>query len=568
MRCKGLGGAALALLGLTAGCVTDLGEQPGGGSAPTGSSGQATGTGGNGSGGGTGGGGPVVDEDGNVISRPFTEPVADPAAIPARAWLLTHEQYARAVGQVLGASVDVSAFAPELDNGEYKNYADVGLVRVDLAQDYAETAEQVTAGLTVAALQALSPTGTLDAASADAFIAAMASRAFRRPAASEDVQRFRGLFDVASGGDDATYPFRVVLRGLLTSPYFLYRTEIGARAEEANPAFQLTDHELATFASFSLTGEPPNAELLSAADRGELRDPVQLRTHVDALLASPTAGEQLKRFLTEWLEVDAFEEATKFEETFPGFESVRAAMQAEVDAFLAQSGSVATGSLTALLTSPVPSAGPALDSFYRSDPTAAGTEQRIGLLALGTVLSHLGKPNLTSPTMRGLFVRERILCQHVQLPPDFSPPPLSETQERAQPETTRELYELHASEPVCASCHQLIDPIGFNLEGFDGAGRFRTHENGIALDTAGALVETDVDRPVTGPVELAEALAESRWAAECMARQAYRFYYGRTEPSRGVAPVIEARTAAGAVTELRPLVAALVSSSGFQRVRQ
>lgn len=518
----------------------------------------------------TNGTGQVVDENGNVISRPYTTPPADSTPIPARAWLLTHDQYAASVANFLGTAPDVSAFAPLVNAGQFANFSNAGFVRVDLAGDYADAAASAVAALSDVQLAALVPSGMVDAASFDAFLAASIRRAFRRPAAPTDVARYRALFDTAAAAGDVALGYRAVLETLFTSPYFLYRMEIGPAGQEALPTFQLTDHELASFLSYSLLDAPPTTALSSAADAGQLSAPATLQTAVQSLLADPRAQVQFTSFLSEWLEVASFDAVEKFEATFPGFAQVQDAMQLELDAFLSQNGSLSSGSLASLLTASVPAVDPGLTAFYASDPSAPpGPANRVGLLALGAVLAHHAKPQLTSPTLRGLFVRHRMFCQKIELPPDLDPPPLSDTEERARPTTTRELYELHAADPLCASCHKLVDPIGFNLEAYDGAGRIRTAENGEPLQTTASLVNTDVDREIDTPQQLAAALAQSTWVRECLAIQAYRFYYGGEESSRGAGPITAAVAASGAEGRAGELVAALLSGvAGMQRSRE
>jgi hypothetical protein len=189
------------------------------------------------------------------------------------------------------------------------------------------------------------------------------------------------------------------------------------------------------------------------------------------------------------------------------------------------------------------------------------------VLALGTLMSARAKPTSSSPTLRGLFVRDRFLCQQIHLPDD-QPPDISETQMHAMPRTTRELYELHAGKPACAGCHTLLDSVGFNFEDLDAAGRFRTTENGYPIDTSGELLNTDVNGPMRNHTDLANALARSEWVRECVATQAFRFYFGVVEGSRG-APAVQAGRLAIGGGSFRDLVAAVLSSpTTFQRVRQ
>lgn len=548
---------------------------PGSPMSPTGSAGTSS-PGPNPGSGGMGGmaSPPVVNEMPHPMAGaplPYTPPQLAGAALPARVWLLTPRQYAKAVESVVGVLPDVSDLDPIPDTGVYPNMSASGLVRVNQAQQYSNKAEAVTTALTDAQLRALVPCGKLEASCKDAFVEATVSKAFRRPPTAEDLSRYGELFDLAAKSGDAALPFRSVLRAVLTSPYLLYRTEIGAPADEQKPTFNLTGHEVATLLSFSILGRPPGEALRAAADRGELSDPSQLREQVQALLREPAASEQFAQFLLEWLRLHHFDGVEKFEDVFPGFADVKDAMLEEARAFLETHGGV-QGTLRGLLTAPVTTPTGPLGSFYRSDPSGASASTRVGILSLGAVLAKTGKQYLTSPTLRGLFVREQLLCQHIQLPENFTPPPIEAAEATLAPKTTRELYDAHAKNPACASCHALIDPLGYALESFDGAGRFRTTEvyrspsftapsaGPQPIDTSGTLVGTDVDRAFDSYVDLAEALAESAWVRECVARQAFRYYFGQLEPDRGVPPVIDGTRALQEGGTLGDLVANLLSS--------
>jgi len=510
------------------------------------------------------------DEGDPSATRPYREPELDETRLPARTWRLTHRQYQRSVEALIGVRWDTQDFAQEIDNGIYRNFAAVGFVDDALALDYYEAAKEIAELAQVSDLTAFAPGQALLPQSADGFIRELATRAFRRPATDDEVSRYRQVFDLADEvSDDDTAPFRAVLRGVLTSPHFLYRTEFGAPEDEDASVVELTDFEVASLLSYSVLDGPPPAALLETASQEGLRDPEALREAVDDLLADPDARANAREFLIQWLELAHFDDVEKFEDTFPGFAEVRGDMADELGTFLEEHGSLTGGSVAALLGEPVTSASANLEAFYESDTPGDAPVQRIGILSLGAVMAQHAKPNLSSPTLRGLFVRERLLCQHVELPPGFNPPPLSETEEREDPKTTRELYELHAADPLCRSCHALLDPIGFNLEGFDGAGRLRTIENGVDVDTRGELVGTDVDGPIANAAELSQALARSEWVAECMAIQAFRFYLGEVEPSRGIEPIIEARSAAGAEGDLGAMIAAMMSSSSvYERSRE
>ncbi|HKO47852.1 MAG TPA: DUF1588 domain-containing protein [Polyangiaceae bacterium] len=512
-------------------------------------------------------------------SLPYTPAQPSTAGLPARTWLLTPEQYARAVQALLGVAPDISGFDSIPDTGVYPNMSASGVVRVNQAMQYASSAEAVTNALTDAQLRALVPCGKLETSCKNEFLAASARKAFRRPPSAEDSAQYGEIFDLAAASGDLALAFRSVLRAVLTSPYFLYRTEIGAAADEKVASFNLTGPEVASLLAFSTIGGPPDEALLSAAERGELADAGRLKMHITSLLSRPEAADHFAKFLSEWLRLHHFEEVEKFESVFPGFAGVKEAMFAEARGFLTQNGGM-QGTLSGLLTTPVSNASSALLAFYESDASSVRGTQRIGLLSLGAVLSKTAKQYLTSPTLRGLFIRDQLLCQHITLPENFTPPPIEAAEARMAPKTTRELYDQHANSPVCAKCHTLIDPLGYALEGFDGAGRIRATEiyqspsfnapsaGPAPVITSGALVGTDVDRAFGSYVELAQALSESSWVKECVARQAFRYYFGQLEPDRGNPAVVQGTQALLAKGTLGDLVTSLLSSpSTLSRVR-
>lgn len=504
---------------------------------------------------------PAPDAEGNL---PYAPPAAGPEALRARTWKLSHAEYAKTVQAFLGVAPDTEALESELDNGVYPNMSGSGLVRVPLATDYYAQAETLTNGLSATALAALVPGGQVVAGAKDAFLASALEKAFRRPPSAEEITEYGTLFDLGASGGDPALGFRSVLRALVTSPFFLYRTEIGSDATAAT--FSLSDYEVASLLSYSLLGEPPSAELLAKASRQELTAVSTLSAAVAALVALPQATAQLASFESQWLKVHHFaSDVEKDELRFPDFPAIKQAMLDETTSFLATNAGP-QGSLAALLTTPVPLPSGALGAFYTSEPSGSAGGTRTGVLALGTLLSSRAKPTSSSPTLRGLFVRDRFLCQQIHLP-EQQPPDISETQTREMPRTTRELYELHASQPSCAGCHTLLDSIGFNFENLDAAGRFRTSENGVAIDTTGDLYNTDVNGPMANHTDLANALARSEWVRECVATQAFRFYFGVVEADRGIPPIQAARAAIGA-GNFRDLVSAVMgSSTTFARVR-
>jgi hypothetical protein len=410
-----------------------------------------------------------------------------------------------------------------------------------------------------------------------AFIGELARKVFRRPAPADLSARYQAIIDTAASSVEAgalEAGFRAVVAAMVNSPLFLYRTEMGAEADAAKNDFELTDYEVASELSFSLLGRTPPDWLAELADAGALRDRATLRDAVQRLLSDPAANTELARFLTEWLEVHDFHENTKSEDVFPGFETAKPQMQAELAAFLEARGQQ-DNTLADLLVGAIPEVSPALTNYYFSDPSApedTSATSRAGVLGLGVVLSDHAKSYLTSPTLRGTFVRKRFFCQEITLPPDFTPPPLSETEMLDSARTTRELYEQHQADPTCAPCHNLTDNIGFVFEEFDGAGRVRTLDTtqggAEPLNLASEITNSDVNRPLNSLSDLNTALSESAQVRQCLAQQAFRFYFGQGENSTTIPPIVAGSAAVDGST-LGALVSGLFTTeSTYLRVRE
>lgn len=505
-------------------------------------------------GGGTGSGGTF-----ETSGEPGT---ASPAALPARTWRLSHEQYRRSVLDLVGKEPNLDNFQPESGNGRFQNFSSTALVQVDLAANYYDVAKTLGADLTTAELAGLTSC-SLAPSCRDAFISELGQKAFRMPVPAEVRARLAAIYDLAAAGaGGAESGYRALVVAILNSPLFLYRKEIGPEGDTTSFEVALTPEQVAELLSFSLLGGPPTAGLRQLAASGPLGES-SLEEVISELSSEPSFAAEVAHFLTEWLEVAHFDQVEK-SDAFPGFAEAKPWLGQEVSAFLAQSGQLDDG-LTALLLDPVPSVSPALDAFYYSDPSAPPQAERLGVLGLGAVLSSHAKSYLTSPTLRGLFVRARFFCQEISLPPNFTPPPLSETEALDVATTTRDLYERHLSDPSCSFCHRLTDNIGFSLEAYDGAGRFRTQDSTqgppVPLDTITELTDSDVDRPLAGAADLSRALSESAQVKACFARQAFRFYLGQVEASEDAVAVVRARERLLADDTLLGLVSGLFSTS-------
>jgi hypothetical protein len=318
---------------------------------------------------------------------------------------------------------------------------------------------------------------------------------------------------------------------LLVAPSTVYRTEIGAPG--ANGEIVLDDYEIASQLSFLLTGARPDDELVAAAARGGLHDEAAVHAQALRLLGTPRAHAQVQRFFTSWLEVTKLLDAQRLK---PGelTPERRVAMRDEIDRFVDENVFHGEGTLDALLLSSTSYPSPTLAPIYGPDlldPPTGGAARldpahRRGLFSLPGFLAQHANIDATNPVTRGLFIRTRVLCQEMGSPPLAAfRQPISAASDTSM--TTRQKYEVHATNPACASCHSLMDPIGFGFERFDTVGRFRTQENGVTVDDTGALTDADVSGTFHGPAELATILAGSDEVRGCFVAQMYRFAEGR-----------------------------------------
>jgi hypothetical protein len=332
----------------------------------------------------------------------------------------------------------------------------------------------------------------------------------------------------------------------------------------------------------------PDAELFAAAARGELRKPEGREAAARRMLADAKGRQALDEFFDEWLRFDRVINAVKgrgFAEFTP---ELGVAMAEEtktllhdlvwndknfMEALTAQY-SFLTDDLAGVYGLPVPKG-----EFEKVQFPA--DVRRAGILGQGSFLASTAGPVSTSPTARGIFIRERLLCQHIPPPPPGVNTTLPDPKEGAV-HTRRDLMTEHVSNPTCASCHRLMDPIGFGLENFDAIGRWRDQES-VQLPGAGeggGRGGKQVKLPINTQGEIAglpnstfsdakqlgAILAESPVCQKCIVRQMFRYSYGRLENSADE-PTIDALFAKFKESGFRfkTLMTALVQSPEFLR---
>ena len=427
-------------------------------------------------------------------------------ALTAGVRRLTAAEYDRVVGDLLGLDARATeTWPPETrQNGFTRNAAQAAdAVFAGILHDQAaRLADQAVSER----LAVLLPCAESEADScADQLIRELGARAFRRPLSSDEIARYRGLFQVGRETSDFRGAVQLVLATFLQSPSLLYATELGAGAGAFSP---LTEYEIASLLAFDVAGLPPDAELLASAARGELLRPAVRERAARRLLGQSAARHHYRRFVGEWLELDRLHTLAKDPLLYPEFPRLRALFQAESETFVDRIMIEQQAALSALL---------ALEPGVRP-----GILQRPAFLA-----THAHESN-SGPVLRGVAVLRRVLCRTLPDPGELGievvPPPPDPSS------TTRQRFSSHAAEPVCAACHAEIDAVGFSFENFDAVGEVRELEVGRPVDTRGRIRLGAAEIELRDSADLSRALASDPEAASCLSRQVFRYMTGRSEP--------------------------------------
>jgi len=340
--------------------------------------------------------------------------------------------------------------------------------------------------------------GAEEKACATKILSRMARRAYRRPVTDRDVQMLLTFFDAGrqdGGSFDAGIQF--ALERLLVDPDFLLRVQRDPAGAAPGQAYRLSDVELASRLSFFLWSSIPDEPLLDLAESGRLADPQILKQQVRRMLADPRSTRALVNdFAAQWLNLRRVAEVVVDPRFYPNFDkTLLQAFQQETELFVA-STLREDRSVLELLNANYTFVNERLARHYGiagiygsrfRRVTFPNLEQRGGLLAHGGLLAATSYPDRTSPVLRGKWLLDNIFGMPPPPPPPGVSNTLPESKRGARPASIRERLEQHRGSPVCASCHALIDPVGFALENFDVLGAWRsTDEGGNPIDATGA----------------------------------------------------------------------------------
>ena len=469
---------------------------------------------------------------------------------------LTHSQYNHTVRDLLGdQSQPANRFPKEDFVRGFKNQQESQGISPLLAEAYGRAAER----LARSAFRGGDHRGLIpdDAQSADgsiageAFVRTFGLRAFRRPLSETEIRVYAGLFQQGANhsGNDLDGA-QMVVEAMLQSPHFLFRVERG-------PGGPLEQYEIANRLSYTLWDTMPSDQMLNAAERGEYAKVEQIEAAARRMLADPRARGSLEEFLSQWLRFDRVLSATRDRRRYGKFNSELAAAMAEETRqlfnhlvwgdrnfmeFFTADYTFVSSDLARLYELPLPPT-----EFARVPyPPESG---RSGVLGHATLLVLTSKPSETSPTERGLFVRNHFLGHEVPPPPlgvnAALPEPSAE-----QPLTNRQRLDVHLNSEACASCHRLIDPIGFGFEQYDPIGGYREkmslritsnrYNEGSRREPQTVELELDTSAYIQGiegsefstPKELGRILAASDSCQRCVVKQLFRYVFGATGDGR------------------------------------
>lgn len=358
---------------------------------------------------------------------------------------------------------------------------------------------------------------------------AFVPRAWRRPTTPEEIDALVDLAESARlDGDDWEGSIRHALKAVLLSPHFIFRVEIDEPG--ATDVHPVGDYELASRLSYFLWSSMPDDALFEAAASGELHDPAVLEEQVTRMIDDPRAEALMANFAGQWLYIRAVvPDIVKDVTLFPGYDAeLNAAMRTEMELFF-RTFVTERRSLKELLTAESTFVDARLATHYGlpvpagagfSEVSLAGSKRR-GLMTMAGLMTVLSHPDTTSPVKRGKWVLEQLLCT----PP--APPPPGVEADPAEPSpdaSVREQLEEHRSNPSCAGCHNLIDPLGLGLEHYDPIGAYRSIDGGKPVDASGNMPDGST---FTDALDMVALLSERDDFTRCTVKHAATYALGR-----------------------------------------
>ena len=529
----------VALMLPAAGCRDDGGGAPGG-SEGSGTAGPDTeGTGGTADGTATEG-----DTEGGEIN------VIPP---PGGMRRLTPEQYVSSVTLIFGAAAGDVADPPPLPalgTFDSQTAAQEPLTPVDIeAYETSSRSIGTVVSNDPAGLTAMVPcVATEDASCYDTLARDLGRFVWRRPLIEDEVTTLVAIAEAGQewANGDFYEGIKYQISAMLQSPNFLYVQEVGEPTGEADLR-ELRQYELASRLSFFLLGHTPDLALLDAAEGGGLETDEQVQALAVEMLDRPEARQRLAEFYDELYRLRDLATKGKDDVLFPTFSpTLAAAMRQETQLLIENVVFEEEGNFLDIFDANYTFVNDELAQVYNMPPPAfpwqlvplPAEQSRAGFLSHPGFLTVFSHPDVNSPTRRGLFVQEHLLCTDIQPPPaDANPMPPSPV----EGQTIREWLEsVHNADPSCATCHNLMDPVGFAFERYDPIGAFRQLDNGLPIDSTGDVAGLG---SFGNAAELAGLLRNDPRVPNCVVRNLYRSTLGYDEgldQAEGIAALDEA----------------------------
>lgn len=480
---------------------------------------------------------PSTPKDEAPPATTTTEPASESEVGSVTIHRLNATEYDNTVFDLLGDDRRFGATFP-IDNGAegFTNNADALTLSPLQFEKYQAAAEKLAAkAVTNPKILRCAPTTGQDEACATTILARFLPRAWRRAVTPDEIGRLVALVSGAQGeGVGFADGVALALEAALLSPNFLFRIEIDPDPSATSPR-RLNDYELASRLSYFLWSSMPDDALFAYAEAGKLSNEEVFDRQVRRMLADPKAKALLDNFASQWL-LGTVHDVAPDATVFPAWsEDLRHSMIGETKAFM-NDFLFGDQSLAGILDANYTYLDARMARYYGLlSPTASGasagadafvrvilppSSHRRGLLTHASVLTMTSIATRTSPVRRGAWVLSDLLCS----PPPAPPPDIPALEEKAKVGTIRERMEQHRENPVCASCHSQMDPIGFALEKYDAVGKWRELDEGVPIDATGQLPG---GKTIDGAFELSQAIKEDPRFARCVTRKLYAYALGR-----------------------------------------
>ena len=503
-----------------------------------------------------------------------------PDAVPrAAVRRLTSAQYSQAVGDLFGERVKLpDELEPDPAAESAFTFSTVlsrGATTDDAGADrYARTSAQITRQIFEDAAWRVEVVGCEPSAASDPcvsdYLRGLMRRAWSRPVDAAELARYVKVVSVGAQSLDVWTGLSFATSAVLESPNFLYRTQLGQAHPDKPGIWRFSDHEMADRLALLLWGSVPDEALLKAADEELLTTTDGLRAQTERMLEDPRAERGVMSFLVEWFGLEGLEALSKDEDVYPKMShTLGHAMREEIEHYFRVRALEQDQDFLALFTSRQVRINDELRQIYGIQEPVNGdgweerelpeTWERGGLLTSPGIMALNATRTRTSPTLRGLYVLERLLCLNINPAPDglnvddFLTP-------QGQ-ETIREWNARFRQNQQCAGCHNLMDPIGLVFGRFNGIGQHSSQELGMDIDPSGTVL----GQPISDAKALGEFLSDAPQVQQCVVRQLMRYANGQREVFEEEPLVVElTKTFRDEGNRIKPLLLAFILSAGFR----